>query len=413
MTDMKPRRARRAVTATVLIVVGLTLFGGSASSSQSAPLETINMGWLPIANGLPLDLGVQKGFFSAQGLEIKKTTLQSGNDIVLALGNGNVDLGYVGYAPAMIGRVQGIPVQVVAASDTEGTSEADNWQNIMVKGSSSIRAPADLAGKTIAVNALKGVGEVMIRAALEKRGVNPDSIKLLAMPFPTMRTALANGQVDAVWCPEPFMSQILSDGGRIVMAPGPILGKFWPVGTYVALQSWVKAHQSTFKKFRSAINQSLVYASSHPDEVRALLPAATRNIRLAFWSPFVDRDLLLQLAKYMKKYGLISSLPNLAVVVPTYVVNGATLQAVVGPRKSIALRVNGKTVKTLKPGQYTIQATDKSKTDNFHLRGPGVNRKTSLRGLARAAWTLTFRKGTYTYRSDAKGSTLKGTFTVR
>ena len=75
----------------------------------------------------------------------------------------------------MIARTQGIPLTALAASDVEGTSEADNWQNILVKGSSSIRTPADLAGKTIAVNALKGVGEVMIKAALKKRGVNPNS----------------------------------------------------------------------------------------------------------------------------------------------------------------------------------------------------------------------------------------------
>ena len=37
----------------------------------------------------------------------------------------------------------------------------------MVKGSSSIRTPQDLAGKTIAVNALKGVGEVVIKGALK------------------------------------------------------------------------------------------------------------------------------------------------------------------------------------------------------------------------------------------------------
>ena len=127
--------------------------------------------------------------------------MQSGNDIVLALSNHSGDIGYVGYVPAMIARTSGIPITVVAASETEGTSEADNWQNILVKGSSSIRTPADLAGKTIAVNALKGVGEVVIKAALEKSGVDPNSIKLLAMPFPTMRTALANGQVDAIWRP--------------------------------------------------------------------------------------------------------------------------------------------------------------------------------------------------------------------
>ncbi len=121
----------------------------------------------------------------------------------------------------------------------------------------------------------------MIKAALDKSGVDSSSVKLLAMPFPTMRTALANGQVDAVWTPEPFMSQILSDGGRIVMAPGPVLGKYWPIGCYAARNEWVRKNPGLMQKFRTAMNQSLIYAQSHPDEIRALLPAAIRNIRLA------------------------------------------------------------------------------------------------------------------------------------
>ena len=156
---------------------------------------------------LPLDLGIQKGFFASRGIEIKKQVLQSGNDIVLALANNNGDIGYLGYVPMFIARTQGIKFALISASEVEGTSADDNWQNIMVKGSSSIRTPPDLAGKTIAVNALKGVGEVMIKAALKKVGVDPNSPKLLALGFPTMRTALNNGQVDAFWTPEPFVSQ--------------------------------------------------------------------------------------------------------------------------------------------------------------------------------------------------------------
>ena len=156
---------------------------GSALGSKKA-LETISVDTLPIANALPMDLGIQKGFFEAQGIEIKKQILQSGNDIVLALANSNGDIGYLGYVPMMIARTQGIPLQIVAASEVEGTSQADNWQNILVKGSSDIRTPKDLVGKTVAVNALKGVGETVIKAAFKKSGIDPNSVKLLAVPVP-------------------------------------------------------------------------------------------------------------------------------------------------------------------------------------------------------------------------------------
>src|SRR5947207_7870113 len=166
------RRTRLLGVAAILCLV----VGGTAASAPSktrtAQLTTVTVDTLPIANALPMDLGISKGFFSAHGIEIKKQTLQSGNDIILAMANHNGDIGYVGYVPMMIGRTQGIPMTLVAASDVEGTSITDNWQNILVKGSSAIRTPADLAGKTIAVNALKGVGEVVIKAALKKAGVD-------------------------------------------------------------------------------------------------------------------------------------------------------------------------------------------------------------------------------------------------
>ena len=348
------------------------MLGGAAVASpakQQATTITVNV--IPIANVLPLDLGIKKGFFEQQGLEVKKTVLQSGNDIVLALANSNGEIGFAGWVPAMIARTQGIPITAVTSSEVEGTSDADNWQNILVKGSSTIRAPADLAGKTIAVNALKGVGEVMIRAALEKAGVDPTSIKLLAMPFPTMRSALSNGQVDAIWTPEPFLSQALNiDGARIVMAPGPVLGKYFPIGGYFARTDWAASNPDLLKKFRTAMNQSLVYAQGHPDEVRALLPPATQNIRLPIWTTLIDRAQLLTLANYTKKYGVITSLPNFTQLVPNSIEGGKTLQGTLG-ETFITLRQDGKLVTELKAGKYTFVVTDASKTPELPARRAG------------------------------------------
>jgi NitT/TauT family transport system substrate-binding protein len=401
----------RIVNSFAIATAVMAMFSGAAASSPNRALVTITVDTLPIANALPMDLGIKKGFFQAQGIEISKRTLQSGNDIVLALANHNGEIGYLGWVPMMIARTQGIKLSAVAASEVEGTSANDNWQNILVKGSSSIRTAKDLAGKTIAVNALKGVGEVMIKAALKKEGVDPNSIKLLALPFPSMRSALQNGQVDAIWTPEPFLSQALNtDGARIVMAPGPVLGKFWPIGGYAALGDWSKSNPDLARKFRTAINQSLTYSQSHPSEIRELLPAATQNVRLPIWSPLIDRAKLLQLAKYSKEYGVISTLPNLTQLVPSSITGGKNLQGTVGDR-FIALRLDGRAVKTLPAGRYTFIVADTSKTQNFRLVGPGVNKQTSVRGTGRSTWTLTLKKGKYTFSSSARRS-LKATFRV-
>ena len=395
------------------ILVAATFSGAAASAPTQTKraLASVTVDTLPIANALPMDLGIKKGFFSDVGIEINKKTLQSGNDIVLALANNNGDIGYLGWVPMMIASTQGIAISAVAASEVEGTSEADNWQNILVKGDSSIRTPADLAGKTIAVNALKGVGEVMIKAALKKRGVNPGSVRLLAMPFPTMRTALRNGQVDAIWTPEPFLSQALNlDNARIVMAPGPVLGKFWPIGGYAALTSWTKKNPGLFKKFRTAINRSLTYAQSHPSEIRELLPTGTQNVRLPIWSPLIDRAKLRQLAAYTKEFDVISKLPNLTQLVPRSITGGKNLQGSVTD-KAIKLLLDGKKVKALQEGEYTFVVSDRSKTQNFRLRGPGVSKATSVKGKGRSTWTLSLGPGKYTFSSSG-GKKLKGSFKV-
>jgi ABC-type nitrate/sulfonate/bicarbonate transport system substrate-binding protein len=101
---------KRTILGIALLCV--LVFGGSAESSPGRThLTTISLDTLTIANGFPLDLGDPEGVLRQARDRDHKTTLQSGNDIVLALANGNGDIGYIGYVPAMIGRTQGIKFQ--------------------------------------------------------------------------------------------------------------------------------------------------------------------------------------------------------------------------------------------------------------------------------------------------------------
>jgi hypothetical protein len=242
----------------------------------------------------------------------------------------------------------------------------------------------------------------MIKAAMEKKGLKPDAFRLTALPFPQMRTALNNGQVDAIWVPEPFLSQGLNlDGDRIVMAPGPVLGRFWPIGGYAARTAWKTQNPALYTKFRTAINKSLNYAQSHPQEIRDMLPPGTQNVRLPIWSPLVDRATLVKLAGYAKKYGVITKLPDMKKLVPNSIASGLVLQGTATNRR-VLLALDGKAVTKLNVGPYTFVVTDRSKTQNFRLKGPGVTKNTPLKGRGRATWTLNLHKGTYRYWSDGR-----------
>jgi hypothetical protein len=69
-------------------------------------------------------------------------------------------------------------------------------------------------------------------------------------------------------------------------------------------------------------------------------------------------------------------------------------------------------VTRLQAGRYTVVVRDTSKRDNFHLFGPGLDKRTSRSFVGRQQWVLVLRKGTYTFRSDAHPLTTKRTFRV-
>ena len=101
-----------------------------------------------------------------------------------------------------------------------------------------------------------------------------------------------------------------------------------------------------------------------------------------------------------------------AIAIPAADAATGKLAGVVGPGFNISLKQGGKTVTTLKAGTYTITVADKSNIHDFHLTGPGVNKKTSVGGLGTTIWKLTLKKGTYKYVCDPHASIMHGSFKV-
>jgi plastocyanin len=102
------------------------------------------------------------------------------------------------------------------------------------------------------------------------------------------------------------------------------------------------------------------------------------------------------------------------IAVPTAQANQAatTLTATVGPGFTITLKKGTTKVTKLKHGSYVIKVADKSNIHNFRLKGPGVNKATSVAAVGNKTWTVTLKAGKYTYVCDPHSATMKGAFTV-
>jgi plastocyanin len=89
------------------------------------------------------------------------------------------------------------------------------------------------------------------------------------------------------------------------------------------------------------------------------------------------------------------------------------LVATVSDPVTISLKSRGQKVRSLEAGTYRVVVRDLAGDHNFHLKGPGIDKKTSVDGRGTTIWTVTLRRGTYTYVCDPHASFMKGSFRVK
>lgn len=72
----------------------------------------------------------------------------------------------------------------------------------------------------------------------------------------------------------------------------------------------------------------------------------------------------------------------------------------VGPGFTVEVTKGGKDLKTIKAGTYRIKVEDKASIHNFHLKGPGLDKKTGVAFKGETTWTIRLKPGRYTYQCD-------------
>jgi hypothetical protein len=89
-----------------------------------------------------------------------------------------------------------------------------------------------------------------------------------------------------------------------------------------------------------------------------------------------------------------------------------TLKGTDGPGFTITLKKGTTKVTKVKAGKYKIVIRDLSNIHNFHLTGPGINKKTGVTAKGTFTWIVTLKKGTYKFVCDPHAAIMKGSFKV-
>ena len=267
--------AAAAVTAVLLAACGSSETPAPGATGEAAP-DNVKVGVIPIVDVAPLYLGIKQGFFSDRGMNVTTESGQGGAAIVPGVVSGQFQFGFSNVTSLIIARSKGVPLKIVAAGNSSTGEAGKDFSEVLVKTDSPIQSAKDLAGKTVAINTLKNIGDTTIRQSIKKAGGDPTAVKFVELPFPDMPAALQEGRVDAVWVVEPFVTIAKDQGARIIASNLVDTSPDTQISAYFTSEQLQQQDPDLVKRFTEAMNESLDYAAANPDAVRAVLADYTK-----------------------------------------------------------------------------------------------------------------------------------------
>jgi NitT/TauT family transport system substrate-binding protein len=295
--------------------------GGGSGSGGSGTLEKTKLviAAVPATDSAGLYIAQERGMFAAAGLQVQIRPAISSATVIKAQEQGSYDISSGAYPSYIAADARGGNFRVLVAGSTMGPAT----QEIMVAPGSPINTVADLKGKTIAINAPGNIGTLLVDSllddnAVDLRATGADCIIPKYMPFPEMAGALKNGQVDAAWMPEPFITEDEEAIGAQPLADTDQgAAESLPIAGYVVTQSWLDKYPHTAAVFRSVMEKAQAIAAQNQSEVQkammrfANVPALSSNILATTGYPTTTTASPLQrVISLMQHYDLLTSSYN-------------------------------------------------------------------------------------------------------
>jgi NitT/TauT family transport system substrate-binding protein len=264
-----------------------------------------------------IEYGVEQGFFEERDLDVQVTPSQGGATVVPAVVSGDSDIAGSNLVSVLLAQGKDIPVKIIAPGTFVRNRRSQDFSAILVAGDSDIRSPKDLEGKTLAVNTLKNVAELAGKASLAGQGVDVSKIELTEVDFPDMNAALTQGRVDAAFQIEPFVSQGVAEGLRIVDRPYVGTKPGLQIGCYFTSERFLSENEDVVERFREGVADTAAAIAEDPAAFREFLPEASeipppaaQKAILPEWKAENDQASLDLTAELMARYGVVDEKPD-------------------------------------------------------------------------------------------------------
>jgi len=193
---------------------------GLLALMQTAAAQVVTVGATSSTSDAPIYIADKKGYFQAEGLQVKVINFRSAADMVAPLGAGEIAAGAGSASAGLYNAVaRGIRIKIVA--DKASSPPGYGATKILVRrdhvDSGRYKELKDLKGMKFAMNAPGVSNTSTLNTLLASVGLKYSDVETVDLPLPDHVAALKNKSVDASASVEPAPAIAMRSGDAVLV----------------------------------------------------------------------------------------------------------------------------------------------------------------------------------------------------
>ncbi|MFV2046900.1 aliphatic sulfonate ABC transporter substrate-binding protein [Metabacillus sp. YM-086] len=253
--------------------------GESSNTSGSGSTEEVVIGYFPNIDHVPAMISREKGYYEeALGENVKVTykTFPDGAAFMTALKTGEIQAGLVGPGPVMNNYANGADVKIIAGASSGGTV-------VVASAKSGVQSVEDVSGKTFITPGVGCTHDVQMETFLKDLGITSarigGTLKHVTGNPAQYGAMFESGKVDLAAVPEPWASQLVNDGAKIIVDTDEIsYGTTLPNTVLVTSGKLIEENKELVANIVKAHEQGVNFINENPEEARDIAIKAIKDI---------------------------------------------------------------------------------------------------------------------------------------
>ena len=217
----------------VAIILVLSLIAGCGGSEKKpepqkkAEPQKVSIGLLRLTSSAPLFIGIEKGFFKDEGIDLQVEWFDAAHPIAVATASNKVDVGATGITASLYNMIaSGQKLTIVADKGREEKGYPSS--SLVVRKAlfdEGVTKLEDLKGKKIGITQKGSTFQYMIGRMLEAKGMTVDDVEIVPLgKLGSIMASLEGNQIDAAILNEPNPTKAEKAGyGKVILPVADVI----------------------------------------------------------------------------------------------------------------------------------------------------------------------------------------------